>query len=304
MIAGVDKLNSYLSRCPNKVLKLRSRVTLLVFDEAHQSIAPTYKELLDMFLSRPINPPSLLGLSATPGRTWRDREEDLRLAEFYQQNKVTLEVEGYENPVTYLIDKGYLAKPTFIQLSNESILEQNSIATNVLEIPNDLLKKLGDDTKRNVIIIKRLQELIQNHQRVMYFAPSVANAKTISRTLVAMGVDSMVVTGETPSSVRQKSILKFKSDANSPMIICNFGVLTTGFDAPRTSAALIARPTLSLVLYSQMVGRAIRGPLAGGNKNATIVTVIDSNLPGFRKVEEAFMNWEQVWQYQENERQE
>ena len=79
------------------------------------------------------------------------------------------------------------------------------------------------------------------------------------------------------------------------MVLCNFGVLTTGFDAPATSAAIIARPTRSLVLFSQMVGRATRGPKAGGNAEAEIVTVIDPQLPGFGNVAEAFTNWEDVW---------
>ena len=75
----------------------------------------------------------------------------------------------------------------------------------------------------------------------------------------------------------------------------NFGVLTTGFDAPLTSATLIARPTKSLVLYSQMVGRAIRGKIAGGNDIAEIVTVVDTAMPGFGDLSTAFMNWEDVW---------
>ena len=72
-------------------------------------------------------------------------------------------------------------------------------------------------------------------------------------------------------------------------------MLTTGFDAPGTSCVLIARPTKSLVLFSQMVGRAIRGPKAGGNEEAEIVTVIDTNMPGFRSVAESYKNWEDVW---------
>ena len=72
-------------------------------------------------------------------------------------------------------------------------------------------------------------------------------------------------------------------------------MLTTGFDAPRTSAALIARPTLSLVLYSQMVGRAMRGKAAGGNSVCEIVTVVDTSLKGFDSVTDAFSNWEDVW---------
>lgn len=79
-------------------------------------------------------------------------------------------------------------------------------------------------------------------------------------------------------------------------MIVNYGVLTTGFDAPKTSSVLITRPTKSLVLYSQMVGRAIRGKLAGGNEEAEIVTVVDTTLPGFGNLAEAFKNWEDVWE--------
>ena len=79
------------------------------------------------------------------------------------------------------------------------------------------------------------------------------------------------------------------------MVLCNYGVLTTGFDAPLTSAAIISRPTKSLVLYSQMVGRVIRGPRVGGTPEAEIWTVIDTNLPGFDSLTGAFTNWEDVW---------
>lgn len=78
-------------------------------------------------------------------------------------------------------------------------------------------------------------------------------------------------------------------------MLCNFGVLTTGFDAPNTSAAIIARPTKSLVLYSQMVGRATRGTKAGGNETCEISTIVDTKLPGFGDMAEAFTNWEDVW---------
>ena len=82
------------------------------------------------------------------------------------------------------------------------------------------------------------------------------------------------------------------SKGEGSRVLCNYGVLTTGFDAPRTSAVLIARPTKSLVLYSQMVGRGIRGVRAGGNDSAEIVTIIDQGLPGFGNMAEAFTNWE------------
>ena len=79
------------------------------------------------------------------------------------------------------------------------------------------------------------------------------------------------------------------------MVLFNYGVLTAGFDEPRTRCVIIGRPTTSLVLYSQMVGRAMRGPRVGGNATAQIITVADTNLPGFGSVTDAFSNWEALW---------
>ena len=79
------------------------------------------------------------------------------------------------------------------------------------------------------------------------------------------------------------------------MVMFNYGVLTAGFDAPRTRCVIIARPTTSLVLYSQMAGRAMRGLRAGGNRTAEIMTVADTDLPGFGSVTDAFTNWEDLW---------
>ena len=103
------------------------------------------------------------------------------------------------------------------------------------------------------------------------------------------------MTGTTDVSERMRAIQRFKRSDGRRRVLVNFGVLTTGFDAPAASAALIARPTKSLVLYSQMVGRVIRGPRAGGTKRCEIVTVVDTTLPGFGDVADAFMNWEDVW---------
>lgn len=80
------------------------------------------------------------------------------------------------------------------------------------------------------------------------------------------------------------------------MALLNYGVLTAGFDAPRTSCVVVARPTTSLVLYSQMIGRAMRGPRSGGNRKCQIYTIIDTKLNGSGSVAESFQNWEQLWQ--------
>ena len=121
------------------------------------------------------------------------------------------------------------------------------------------------------------------------------HSRLLATVLRARGITADSVTGDTHSLDRERIITKFRGTDPGTLVLCNYGVLTAGFDAPKTSAAVIARPTKSLVLYSQMLGRALRGPLAGGNKEAEIVTVIDRNLPGFAAPSETFFNWEDVW---------
>ena len=135
---------------------------------------------------------------------------------------------------------------------------------------------------------------MKRHRRIIVFAPSVENARMLTAILSLRGHEAFVVTGQSNAAERERIIRRFRSNVKRAMVVVNYGVLTTGFDAPATSAAVIARPTRSLVLYSQMVGRATRGTRAGGNDEAEIVTVIDLHLPGFGSVAEAFKNWEDV----------
>jgi superfamily II DNA or RNA helicase len=119
--------------------------------------------------------------------------------------------------------------------------------------------------------------LHKHHQRIIVFAATVEHANLLAAVLRARKIDARSITAKTPSDQRQAASANFKAESDAPRVLCNYGVLTAGFDAPRTSAAVIARPTKSLVLYSQMIGRAIRGKRAGGNETAEIITVVDYN---------------------------
>ncbi|WP_442940770.1 DEAD/DEAH box helicase [Nostoc sp.] len=224
---------------------------------------------------------------------------DAQLAKFFAQQKVTLEIPGYDNPIDYLVDQQYLAKVNYRSLFYETGIELtpqdlNRINTE-LDIPQYILNRLAADEQRNLRIILELEALAQHHQRIIIFNTSVEHARLLASILRFRGFNTDAVTGDTPKSERERLIQSFKDEQPQTKILCNYGVLTTGFDAPKTSAAVIARPTKSLVLYSQMVGRAIRGLKAGGNAIAEIVTVVDSQLPGFGSVASAFHNWEDVW---------
>ena len=298
VVAGLSKVYSKAKNSIQFINRLGSRSSLVVIDEAHQAIAETYKLVLDA-LVMPYDNTGLLGLTATPGRTWADINADAELAEFFAQRKVTLEIPGYDSPVDYLVAEGYLAKANYRSLMYESGLRLTERdlkrIEDELELPQHLLDRLAEDEQRNLRILLEIEDLAQKHQRIIVFGISVQHSKLLAAVLRARGLAADAVTGDTPSRERERLIAGFKDNSPESKILCNYGVLTTGFDAPRTSAAVIARPTKSLVLYSQMVGRAIRGVRAGGNKTAEIVTVVDSDLPGFGSVSEAFSNWEDVW---------
>lgn len=169
-----------------------------------------------------------------------------------------------------------------------------SLAT-ALDIPENVLAELAVDEQRNLLILNHTESLARQHERILVFAATVNHARLLATVLRARGVEADCITANTPSGERARIVTKYRSRIPGPMVLCNYGVLTTGFDAPRTSAAVIARPTKSLILYSQMVGRAMRGPKAGGHKEAHIATVVDTSLPGFGEMSDAFRNWEDVW---------
>jgi len=298
LVAGFSKMHAAYLREQNELIALGDRSSLTVVDEAHQAIAPTYRSVIEaLYTKRPVN--ALLGLTATPGRSWDDVGADKELSDFFGGEKVTLTVRDYPNPISFLTAEGYLAKPRFrtltvdgpIGLSEEDKLNLNEGG----DLSEEALRSLSESSERNYKIIFTIEELLRRHQRIIVFGASVPHAHLLAGILVARGHDAKTITGETPIARRERYIRQFRSDNPNPMVLCNYGVLTTGFDAPKTSAAVIARPTRSLVLYSQMVGRAIRGPRANGNHEAEIVTVVDTTLPGFGSVAEAFMNWEDVW---------
>ena len=298
LVVGLAKAWSLLSTTDaHWTMKVARSTCLVVFDEAHQSVARTYRQITDELTMD--YRCALLGLTATPGRTWNDIDEDGKLAAFYDRNKVTLRVPG-DNPITYLIEHGYLARPTFRTLLAEPGVaiddrDLQRIASS-LDISEEALASLSMSDQYVAAVLEAVEELLlKDHERILVFAASVVLARLLTAVMTARGIDAHAVTGDSSDRVRTHAIRAFKSDRRRPIVLVNFGVLTTGFDAPKATAAVIARPTKSLVLYSQMVGRAIRGPRAGGTESCEVVTVVDTRLPGFGDIAEAFSNWEDVW---------
>ncbi|GAA2183395.1 DEAD/DEAH box helicase [Micromonospora lupini] len=298
VVLGLEKAVSSAKRDETFLRRLAAVSSLVVFDEAHQIVAPTYQRVVEDLTISPRA--SLLGLTATPGRTWADVAKDEELSAFFFRQKVMLRIGGYTNPVTALIDEGYLSRPSMRTVASDTGMHLTDADRHALadsfDIPADIITRLANDEQWNLQVVRTVLDLVERHRRILVFAASVDHCRLIAAVLSALGFDAAFVTGISSPRHRTQVISRFKSGARRPMILCNYGVLTTGFDAPGASAAVIARPTKSLVLYSQMVGRVIRGPKAGGTPDCEIVTVVDPELPGFGDIAEAFVNWEDVWE--------
>lgn len=297
LIAGIALLYQHSLTYSSSFFELARRTSLVVMDEAHHAVAPTYKHLLNLIAPGEKTP--ILGLSATPGRSLLDAGEDLKLANFFGRQKVTLRVEGFENPVEYLVQEGYLAKAEYVRLPYSSVkpvaLTETEIETlrTSFDLPERVIKGLARDHMRNLLILNHIMSEANKGAKILVFACSVEHAILLANLLRVKGYKCAAVTSRTSTNTRRDVINQYR-DTDEVQILTNYGVLTTGFDAPRTNVAIITRPTNSVVLYSQMVGRAARGPKVGGNQTCRILTVAD-NIPGFRNIDQAFTFWEDIW---------
>ncbi len=298
LVASLSKLYIRSLSKQSDFLKLKRSVRLILMDEAHQAIAPTYKHLLEM-LSPVRGAAQIIGLSATPGRSWLEVGQDEELARFFLHKKVRLEVDGYDDPIKFLQDEGYLAKPEYFKINYSPGIELSKEEITKLaqgfDISERVLQELGGHEQRNLLVLKEIIYEATQGSKVIVFACSVSQAHLLADVLIMKGILARAVSSRTSAAARRNAIKDFRSSTkDSVQVLVNYGILTTGFDAPSTNVAIIARPTQSVVLYSQMIGRAMRGPAAGGNESCRIYTVVD-DLPGFRNMYEGFLHWEDVW---------
>lgn len=110
--------------------------------------------------------------------------------------------------------------------------------------------------------------------------------------LIYFGIKAAHVDGSTSKERREQVIEDFKH--GEVQVLCNYGVLTTGFDAPNTDEVFISRPTNSVVLYSQMIGRGLRGTTIGGTEKCRISDVKD-NIVGFGDQVRVYHWFEDFW---------
>lgn len=295
LVAGLQKVNSARGSEEYRVLyeQMRKHVTLIIFDEAHKAIAPTYAQTVNDMINTE-KETFFLGLSATPGRKLEhNSDEDEKLTEFFDSNKVTMQIAGYESPIKYLVEQKYLAKANFenIEYDGNRIVMAEEFSNQ--KRSNEIRQALSEDEARNLKLLEVIGEEHEKGSSIIVFACSVEHSRALASMLAFNGIKAYSLDSKYDDDETRRYKISDYSKGNVRVLI-NFNILTAGFDAPITNVAVIARPTDSLVQYSQMAGRAMRGERSGGNIECKIYTVRD-DIPAFTSVAQAFTHWDRLW---------
>ena len=150
--------------------------------------------------------------------------------------------------------------------------------------------RLGESEARNTRLIESIKALPSDWP-VLLFATSVEHAHLMAALLSIEGVSAKAISGATDPGARRHYIEEFRK--GRIRVLSNYNVLSTGFDAPSLRALYVARPVFSPVLYRQMLGRGLRGPLNGGKERCLVVNVQD-NIAQFGE-QLAFCHFEYLW---------
>ncbi|RCV90222.1 ATP-dependent helicase [Billgrantia montanilacus] len=235
----------------------RGAFTLLVIDECHRVSADedsSYRRVIDRL--RQHNPRlKILGLTATPYR--------LGQGFIYHRHHHGM-VRGdehcffrdcvFEQPLRLMVKQGYLAPPTRIDAAVERYDFSALRPADGGLYREDELNRVVAASRATPGIVAEVIERARGRQGVMLFAATVAHAEEILGYLPAG--EAALITGETASQQREAIIAAFK--ARRLKFLVNVAVLTTGFDAPHVDLIAILRPTESVSLYQQIVGRGLR----------------------------------------------
>lgn len=276
------------------------RARLVVVDEAHHALARGHQRLIEEYesLRKPLQR-RVLGLTATPGRSnLLDPEESRRLAELFGRVLVVPQVAGHGGALSWFQREGYLS-----ELRHRSVETPSQVAqtlgklkridemdqTGYRDFTQSFLEIVGEDSTRNRFILEHLTRLDGEGRHMLVFCCNVMQAELLAQALVVQGTPAGVIHHQIDARDRHHTIAQFRR--RELRILFNVEVLTTGFDAPKVDTIVMCRPTLSRVLYEQMVGRGMRGTKMGGTEWCEIVD-FTSNFGKFQEPQA----WEYFWQ--------
>ena len=321
VFCGLSKLMSIADSKPALYERLKMDCRLIVFDEAHKAAARKTQKVIEGLMRMPAGYENraLIGLTATPGRTTEDTYDNNLLTNMFGNKLIyidstilnqinlgrlkALNTVAETNIIKYFQERHILAKmkPQKLTYKTEFSEKDIKILSSALrdmgfddkEYTDEQLKVLARNKERNLAIMSQLRQLYLDKKPTIVFACSVDHAKMLTAMLTLEGIPNSLVLGDMEPMDRKHAIDLFKDRKSGVDIIINYEVLTTGFDSKNIKCVFITRPTKSIVLYSQMLGRGLRGPMMGGNEECDLID-IDDNLQAFGN-ETAFSHFNDYW---------
>lgn len=235
LVASIQSAKNHLP-----ALAARGDRTLII-DEAHHAAAATYRTLAHALGFMAPDPDRLLlGVTATPARG-----DGIGLDCLFEKI-------SFERSILELMAEGYLADLRGIHVKTETNLSQVGITAGDFTT-SELAQAINTPT-RNLIIAQALQRFGQ--VPAVAFCADVQHSLDLAAVLTAQGFKAAAVSGMTPAPERE-SILNALA-AGDLDVVTNCNVLTEGFDCPPLRSLLMARPTKSSSLFTQMIGRGTR----------------------------------------------
>lgn len=231
---------------------------LVVVDEAHHAVAPTYRRILDYLgLFEKGTEKLLLGFTATPVRG--DRRG---LQEVFERIV-------FSRSIGDMIAAGYLCDLRGYRVSTETDL--SDIRTRHGDFVTRELSRRVNDEARNATVVAAYLKLVPTRKGLV-FCVDVAHARALARAFQEAGIPARAIWGEMPKVDRAAVLADFRQ--GRIRVITNCNVLSEGFDEPAIETVLMARPTQSPLLYAQMIGRGTR--LHPGKKFLTVIDIVDN----------------------------
>ena len=226
---------------------------LIVIDEAHHALAKTYKEMWERFPKA-----KFLGLTATPCRLNGKGFTDL----------FDVLVQSWDVPE--FISKGRLATYDFVSIKSDGVTQRLIDSLQKRGADGDYQNKEMDMLLNKKPSIERLYRSLEEFgkdRKGIVYAINISHAQKIAKLYQKHGVKAIAIDSKTPATERQQDIEAFKK--GDIQVLVNVDIFSEGFDCPDVEFVQLARPTLSLAKYLQMVGRGLR--VAKGKKNCVII---------------------------------
>lgn len=227
--------------------------SLVVIDEAHHALAKTYKMMWDAWPDA-----RFLGLTATPCRLNGKGFTDL----------FDVLVQSWDIP-TFIKEK-WLSTYDFVSIKSDGVTQRLIDSLQKRGADGDYQNKEMDMLLNKKPSIERLYRSLEEYgkdRKGIVYAINISHAQKITKLYQENGVKAIAIDSKTPATERQADIEAFKK--GDIQVLVNVDIFSEGFDCPDVEFVQLARPTLSLAKYLQMVGRGLR--VAKGKKNCVII---------------------------------